>query len=213
MNGQGNRQGSEPGCWQGRRGFTLLVVVLALSIAAAMLVITFGGLRVGLAAWQRGAHRAADLDHTRSLALLLERTVEGAFPYRIDPDDGQGPRILFEGQSDRLTLVTASPPFPAAASIAFTVVSLSGEAGGLTVRQQPLPNRLALESVDPVLVDAETTGVQFRYLGETLGAWQDRWDVGKEKALPRAVEITLVTGTGGRLAPQALTVSIRSTAP
>ena len=186
---------------------------MALSIAAAMLVITFGGLRVGLAAWQRGAHRAAHLDHTRSLAILLERTVEGAFPYRMDPDDGQGPRIVFEGQPDRLTLVTASPPFPDAASIAFTAVSLSGEAGGLTVRQQPLPNRLALESLDPVLVDAETTSVQFRYLGETLGAWQDRWDVAREKALPRAVEIMLVTGTGGRLAPQALTISIRATAP
>jgi len=35
-----------------------------------------------------------------------------------------------------------------------------------------MPNRLALESLDPVLVDAETTGVQFRYLGETLGPWQ-----------------------------------------
>jgi len=209
MNVQGNVQGNG----QGRRGFTLLEVVLALSIAAAMLVITFGGLRVGLAAWQRGAHRAADLDHTRSLALLLERALEGAFPYRIDPDDGQGPRILFEGKPDRLTLVTASPPFPDAASIAFTVVSLSGEAGGLTVRQQPLPNRLELESLDPVLVDAETTGVQFRYLGEKSGSWQDRWDVAKEKTLPRAVEITLVTGTGGRLAPQALTVSIRATVP
>jgi general secretion pathway protein J len=202
---------------QGRRGavrgFTLLEVILALSIAAAMLVITFGGLRVGLAAWQRGAHRAADIDHTRSLALLLERALEGAFPYRIDPDDGQGPRILFEGQPDRLTLVTASPPFPVAASIAFTAVSLSREAGGLSVRQQPLPNQLALDALDPVLVDAETTAVRFRYLGEKPEAWQDRWDVSKEKTLPRAVEITLVTGTGGRLIPQTLTVPIRATAP
>ena len=63
------------------------------------------------------------------------------------------------------------------------------------------------------LVDAETTGVQFRYRGEKSGSWQDRWDVAKEKTLPRAVEITLVTGTGGRLAPQALTVSIRATVP
>lgn len=198
---------------RGGRGFTLLEVILALSIVAAMLVITFGGLRVGLAAWQRGAHRAADLDHTRGLALLLERALEGAFPYRLDPGDGQGPRVLFEGQPDRLTLVTLSPPFPAAASVAFTALSLAGEVGGLTLRQQPLPNRLALEALDPVLVDAETTAVRFRYLGEKLAAWQDRWDISKEKVLPRAVEITLVTGAGGRLGPQAVTVPIRVTAP
>lgn len=196
---------------RGCRGFTLLEVILALSIAAAMLVITFGGLRVGLAAWQRGAHRAADLDHTRSLAVLLERALEGAFPYRVEADDGQGPRVLFEGQADRLTLVTVSPPFPAATPVAFTALSVSGEAGGLTLRQQALPNRVALDELDPVLVDAETASVRFRYLGGKSETWQDRWDVVKEKALPRAVEITLVTGPGSRLAAQALTVSIRTT--
>lgn len=196
-----------------RRGFTLLEVILALSIVAAMLVITFGGLRVGMAAWQRGAHRTADLDHTRGLVLLLERALEGAFPYRFEPGDGQGPRILFEGQPDRLTLVTLSPPFPAAASVAFTALSLAGEADGLTLRQQPLPNRLALDALAPVLVDAETTAVRFRYRGEKLGAWQERWDIAKEQVLPRAVEITLITGTGGRLGSQALTVPIRATAP
>jgi general secretion pathway protein J len=195
----------------GCRGFTLLELILALSIVAAMLVITLGGLRVGLAAWQRGAHRAADLDHTRSLAVLLERALEGAFPYRVEADDGQGPRVLFEGQTDRLTLATVSPPFPAAMPVAFTALSVSGEAGGLTLRQQALPNRVALDALEPVLVDAETAAVRFRYLGEKSEAWQERWDVVKEKALPRAVEITLITAPGSRLAPQALTVSIRAT--
>jgi general secretion pathway protein J len=194
-------------------GFTLLEVILALSIVAAMLVIMFGGLRVGLAAWQRGAHRAASLDHARSLVLLLEHALEGAFPYRVGPENGRGARILFEGQPDRLILVTLSPPFPAGESIAFTAVSLSGDAGGLTLRQQALPNQIVLETLEPVLVDPETTAVRFRYLGEKSEAWQDRWDSITENTLPRAVEITLVTGTGGRLVPKTLTVPIRSTAP
>lgn len=193
------------------RGFTLLELILALSIAAAMLAITLGGLRVGLAAWQRGAHRAADLDHTRSLAVLLERALESAFPYRVEADDGQGPRVLFEGRPDRLTLVTVSPPFPAATPIAFTALSLSGEADGLVLRQQALPNRVALDALEPVLVDAETAAVRLRYLGAKPEAWQDRWDVVKEKTLPRAVEVTLVTRRGGGLSRQALTVSIRPT--
>lgn len=193
------------------RGFTLLEVILALGIGTAMLVITLGGLRVGLAAWQRGAHRAAGLDHTRGLAVLLDRALAGAFPYRVEADDGQGPRILFEGRSDRLTLVTVSPPFPAAIPVAFTALSLSADADGLILRQQALPNRVALDALEPVLVDAETVVVRFRYLGEKLEAWQDRWDVVKERALPRAVEITRVTRGGGGLPPQALTVSIRPT--
>ena len=56
--------------------------------------------------------------------------------------------------------------------------------------------------------------MRFRYLGEEPGAWQVEWDMSKEETLPRAVEITLVTGTGARSSSQpALLVPIRATAP
>ena len=199
------------GC--GARGFTLVELILALGVAAAVLVITFGGLRVGLAAWNKGEARSAQLDHARSVVILLERALDGAFPYRFTPEEQQ-PRILFDGRPDRLTFATLSPPFPAPAPIAFTAVSLSREPAGLTLRQQVLPNRVALDRLAPILVDRETQAVRFRYLGEEPGAWQDEWDMGQEETVPRAVEITLVSGAGAREgAQQTLTVPVRATAP
>ncbi len=191
------------------RGFTLIELILALSIVATVLVILFGGLRIGLAAWQRGEERTAKLDHTRSLAVLLEHALAGAFPYRIVPQAEQAARILFEGLPDRLTFATLSPPFPTGGPAAFTAISLSGDAAGLALRQQILPNPLVLDRLRPALVDAQTSGLRFRYLGQEREAWQDAWDLGKEQGLPRAVEITLVTGG----VPQTLTVPIRVTAP
>ena len=200
------------GC--GVRGFTLVELILALGIAAAVLVITLGGLRVGLAAWNKGEARSAQLDHARSVVLLLERALDGAFPYGFTPEERQQPRILFDGRPDRLTFATLSPPFPAPAPIAFTAVSFSSEPAGLTLRQQALPNRVALDRLAPILVDRETRAVRFRYLGEEPGAWQDEWDMGQEETVPRAVEITLVSGAGARAgAPQTLTVPLRATAP
>ncbi len=202
------RQQSEP------RGFTLIELLLALGIAAAVLVIAFGGLRVGLAAWTKGEERAARLDHARSVVVLLERALDGAFPYRFTPDDQQAPRILFDGRPDRLTFATLSPPLPAAAPVAFTLVSLSSEAVGFTLRQQILPDRIAVDRLAPVLVDPETTALRFRYLGEDAGAWQDAWDMAREEALPRAVEVILVTAAGTRReAQQSVTVAIRATTP
>jgi prepilin-type N-terminal cleavage/methylation domain-containing protein len=196
------------------RGFTLIEMVLALGIAAAVLVIVFGGLRAGLGAWSRGEARAAQIDHARGVIVLLERALDGAFPYRfVAPGQREG-RILFDGRPDQVTFATLAPPFPGSVPVAFTAVSLSREAAGLTLRQQVLPNLLALDRLAPVLVDPETTGVRFRYLGEQPGAWQDEWDMSREEAIPRAVEITLVgrAGTSGDAA-QVLTVPIRATMP
>ena len=187
-------------------------VVLTLSIAAAVLVIVFGGLRVGLAAWTKGEARAAGLDHARGVLVLLERALDGAFPYRFVAPEQREVRILFDGRPDQVTFATLTPPFPGSVPIAFTAVSLSREAAGLTLRQQVLPNLLALDRVAPVLVDPETTGVRFRYLGEQPGAWQDEWDMGREETIPRAVEITLVAGASAGAA-QVLTVPIRATTP
>ena len=194
-------------------GFTLLEVLLALGIVAATLAIVFGGLRVGLAAWQQGEERTAKLDHTRSLAVLLERALDGAFPYRIAREGEREARILFEGLPDRLTFATLSPPFPTGAPAAFTAVSLSADAAGLALRQQILPNPIEPDRLRPLLVDARTSGLRFRYLGREPEAWRDAWDVRTEEGLPRAVEITLVTRVGQRAVPQTLTVPIRTTAP
>jgi general secretion pathway protein J len=196
------------------RGFTLIEMVLALGIAAAVLVIVFGGLRAGLGAWSRGEARAAQIDHARGVVVLLERALDGAFPYRFVPADQREPRVLFEGRPDQVLFATLAPPFPGAAPIAFTAVSLSSEETGLALRQQVLPNPLVLDRLAPVLVDRETAAARFRYLGEEPGAWQDTWDMTSEETMPRAVEITFVgrDSTSGA-ATQVLTVPIRAAMP
>ena len=196
------------------RGFTLVEVVLALSIAAAVLVIVFGGLRVGLAAWSKGEARAARLDHARGVIVLLERALDGAFPYRFVAPEQREPQVLFDGRPDQVTFATLAPPFPGAVPIAFTAVSLSSEETGLTLRQQVLPSPLVLDRLAPVLVDRGTAAVRFRYLGEEPGAWQEAWDMSREETIPRAVEITLVGRDGARgTAAQVLTVPIRAAMP
>lgn len=195
------------------RGFTLLELLLALGIVALLLVIVSGGLRVGLTAWQRGEERTATLDRARSLVVLLEHALAGAFPYRVTTETEQEPRILFDGRPDRLTFATLSPPLPGGPTTAFSAVSLTADGGGFALRQQVLPNRIVLDRLDPMLVDAQTTAVRFRYLGQEPEAWQEAWDITKEETLPRAVEITLVTGLGARSAQQTLTVPIQVNQP
>lgn len=195
-------------------GFTLIEILLALSIGAALLVVMFGGVRVGLAAWGRGEARAMALEHGRSLAQVLGGAVAGTYPYRAAPVEGAPVSIIFDGQPDRFTFVTVSPSIPAPVPIAFTAMSVSRDDQGLAVRQLALPNLEPLDRVAPVLVDSTVIAVRFRYLGEDPEAWKDRWDMTKEDSLPRAVEILLVTAVGSRAVEQPpLIVPIRTLTP
>jgi len=178
---------------RGSRGFTLIEVLIALGIAAAALGITFGAVRVGLAAWRQGEARAESLQHTRSLVALLEQVVGGAHPYRTGAGDSG--RILFEGEPDRLGLVTVAPVVPAA-PIAFVAVRLAREDEGLALRQGVLPAREPLERAEPVLRDPAVTALGFRYLRAEDGTWNDRWNGADEQGLPAAVEVTLTTAQG-----------------
>ena len=194
------------------RGFTLLELLIALSIVGALLAILLGGLRVGLAAWRQGEDRAEAHQHVRSLAGLLSRSVAGIFPYRMAPEPGGTPVVQFQGEERQLAFVTLAPPFPLAASIAFTAVTLAYESGdrpGLSVREKALPNFEPFEA-PPVFVDPAVTDITFRYL-RPGGGWEARWDSAAEVGLPQAVEIRLVTRINGRVEPfPPITVTLRT---
>ena len=54
-----------------RNGFTLIEVLIALSIVAALLTIAFAGLRVAMNAWTKGEDRAEVHQHLRGIAMVL----------------------------------------------------------------------------------------------------------------------------------------------
>lgn len=200
----------------GGRGFTLVEVVIALTIVATLLVVMFAGLRVGVAAWQRGDERAETLQRTRSINQILTRSLAAIYPYRTTGTVREPARLLFEGEPDRLAFVTAAAPFPAAEPIAYTAVTLSQDPGaGLAIRQKALPNENPFERLPPAGVDSASAAVAFRYLKEgSLHTWTDRWDTVAEKALPVAIEVTLTIVQGGRAIQQPpLMISLGMLAP
>src|SRR5262249_18524752 len=81
------------------RGFTLVELVLALSIVALMLVILFSGLRVTIRAWQRGEERANALEHARSMAQLVQQTLAGAYPFQGPMDESSAAQVVFKGEA------------------------------------------------------------------------------------------------------------------
>jgi general secretion pathway protein J len=199
------------------RGFTLIEVLISLTIVGALVVITYGGLRVGLAAWRQGEERSEAHQHVRGISTLLARSIAAAYPYRIRAAEDAQPLVQFDGTEEQLSFVTLAPPFPLDASIAFTAVRVGvddEEEAGLTVRERALPNRdLFRKATPPVFRDPAISKLRFRYLHHG-GDWGERWDGAAEQSLPAAVEITVETTLHGRAeALPPLTVSLRTLAP
>jgi general secretion pathway protein J len=195
-------------------GFTLLELLIALSIVGALLAIAFGGLRVAVAAWGRGEDRAEFNQHARGITQIVGRAVGAAYPYRGPLGDAPERRLLFRGEEDRIELVTRAAPFTGDVAAAFTavVIAVESDAQGraLVVRQRILPNREPFTRAAVVLRDPAVQGLELKYL-RPEGTWVDTWDAEAERALPAGVRIRFVTAQGGRLEPlPPLTVSLRS---
>lgn len=194
-------------------GFTLLELLIALSIVGALLAIAFGGLRMAVSAWTRGDERAEVQQHTRGVTQIVGRAVGAAHPYRGAFGEGPEKRILFRGTEKRLEFVTQAAPFPAVIPVAFTAVVIALEDGALVVRQRILPNREPFAEAAVVLRDPSIQGLEVQYLAPG-GSWSDTWNADEEKKLPAAIRIRFETSRNGKLEPSPpITVSLRALEP
>lgn len=195
------------------RGFTLLEVLIALSIVGMLLTIAFGGLRVAMAAWRQGEDRAEAHQHVRAVAYTMSRALGAAYPYRGTRGLSPEAVVLFGGAEKRLEFVTQAAPLPLQVPVAFTAVVIAlddGNETGLVVRERALPNRDPFTEGTVVMRDPSVTSLAFKFLTEE-GDWVDTWDGQEAKTIPRAIQLRLgVTVNGRAQALPPITVSVRA---
>lgn len=100
-------------------GFTLLELILSLSIVAMIVALGLGGVRLGMAARDVGEQRVDSYQRLRFISEQLKQKLQSTYPVFIRQKDaiptGQSPasskRILaFEGKSDSIRFVTFATP-------------------------------------------------------------------------------------------------------
>jgi prepilin-type N-terminal cleavage/methylation domain-containing protein len=147
------------------RGFTLIEVLVSLSIMALITGIAFSGLSAGIDSWERGTRKIQELDRRVSVQRLLNRQL----PLAIK---GQ-----FEGSNTTLEFVSSyslanGPGDP-------VTVKYSFESGNLTYSEAPLTKYTAEygEAAATQSLGAFTE-VRFSYLGRDAllnRAWVNEW--------------------------------------
>ena len=86
-------------------GFTLLELLVAMTLAGFLSLVLFGGLHLGRRVWEASETATANADRVREFQTDLTRALQRAYPELISVDATHA-RIDFAGEADRLTFLT-----------------------------------------------------------------------------------------------------------
>ena len=186
----------------GAQGFTLVEVVLAVSILAVIVLLATAALRVGLRAWEAGQRRVDLQQESRALVELVSDALAGAYPYRgrlgLSPDRV----VLFEGDAEEVRFVTSAPTLvlDAPGAPLHAVVLGRKEQGALSLVERLVPAEEPFAPGPGRVLSRSVTRFNLAYRDES-GAWQERWDGRTANGLPTAVRFELMVGGATREAP------------
>ncbi|MFA5683157.1 MAG: prepilin-type N-terminal cleavage/methylation domain-containing protein [Lysobacteraceae bacterium] len=176
------------------RGFTLLEVLVAVTLLALLLTLAWGSLRTAMQASRSGEALIARSEQARTVQRFLRRQLSQtlALPFERLEDDGV--EMRFEGGDDFLRFVAPMPGYLSRGGP--HVQTLVVSRGQLAFNHQQLngydPQSPEPERESVVLLDG-IAGARFEFRdidedGE-LGDWQSDWDA--VERLPLMVRLTV----------------------
>jgi len=87
-------------------GFTLIEVMISLTIMAMITTVAFSGLSIGLDSWRRGTKKIDELDARATVERLLKRQLAVAVPLDFRITDEEKPFTLFRGTTNSIDFVS-----------------------------------------------------------------------------------------------------------
>ncbi len=168
----------------GRRGFTLVEVIISMAIVAAVAVIAMASLRFTLDVSERGEEAAEEAFIKRYFSGEFRRLAASAYPYR--DEDGE---ILFRGEEHALSFVTSGATAMSGAPWGGArLLEYSMNGGRLLLREAQVPYAHFAPG-RPALITAFAERIEFSYLGPS--GWERVWEISSENMLPRAIRVVL----------------------
>lgn len=185
-------------------GFTLLELLIAITLLGFMLALLFGGMRLGARSWDAGELRSGHATHLALVQGFLRRELGQAHPYRwrkkVDTE------LAFAGESNRLRFVAPIAARLGPGGLYLLSVELVADKDGhqlVMKRVIPEPDSGDFTPLDNADAEKDVLAEQvesltFAYFGaETKDAepqWLDKWD--DPKLLPYLIRIRVKFSNG-----------------
>ena len=166
-------------------GFTLLELVIAITLLAAMMGLLYSGVAFALRSWDASAAKGHGAADDRLAENFLRRELSAVFPMRWK--DPLETKLAFAGEKDRLRFVSHRPAGPTASGLSLVGLAVerseTGEGKALVMRRAaPDDEAKDFKPLDEGLRTELFTGVEsveFGYFGAESDVadpkWSDAW--------------------------------------
>jgi general secretion pathway protein J len=189
-------------------GFTLLEILVAMTLLGLVVAMVFGGLRLGVRVWETADERADERARIAVVQRFVGDTLARAYPV-VESDRRNVRQIAFLGEGARLELIALMPENLSAGGFNHIVLEVVDDAQnrqlvlryGPRVRDDDDPSRLAgAEGAEGYVLIEGIARATFSYYGETRdgedAAWLDEWR--DAELLPALVRLDVEFPAGDR---------------
>jgi len=199
---------NSPSAIQSRRtaGFTLVELLLAITLMSILLGLTYTGLRAATRSAERGEKILAVGGEIRAAHQFVRRQINQMLPlpFAVE-DEGEGMRIIFLGDSQRIQYVAPMPGYLGAGGPQVQLLELAnGRDSGVLQFSNSLLQGFEQEHLydrAPVKLLWNVDSAGFEFLGRDedgeLTGWVSSWD--RPDVLPVAIRLNLDFGAESTL--------------
>ena len=176
-------------------GFTLIEVMISLTIMAMITTVAFAGLSIGVDSWRRGTKKIEEIDARSTVERLLKRQLALAYSMEIQSKDQGKPVVIFRGMKNRIDFIADYSLIDGPAD--FRKIAYEFQGGSFRYEEKRLYG-YAFSPDETVNGEslASFHSLDFRFLTENElkeRVWVDEWEYGK--GLPLAVEAKIDSDT------------------
>lgn len=178
------------------RGFTLLELLIAITLFGLIMALLFGGLRFSTRVWEAGAKNVGESVEIRVVQAFIRREISQVYAV-ASPVKGAGIRTAFEGAPKSMTFAALLPAHLGLGGFYLIGIGADGDGGERRLVITWRPIKLGIEEAPSegemgktVLVE-RISDVTFSYYGPNEQGlpphWRDRWE--EAEAPPSLVRV------------------------
>ncbi len=191
-------------------GFTLIEVIVTMTILGLIVVVVLGAFRLGLSAWDKGEQTREEYQRQRTATQLISRQIKSTVPYKVKTQKAEADYLAFQGNAHSLKFVsTLSLRAARPDGFVFAIYEFKeggSEGGRLVAYEKRVTNKDFFEEGpkedEGVTILEGLSDFRLEYFREEdtqktrAEAWLDEWNAKEEKELPTVLKMTLTFKDG-----------------